>query len=212
MKKLYTFGLAFVLILSLSACRAKTPEEKQNTLPGPPVEEFSQDLSETIDQALDESETNTGVAGTYNNEGISFNYPDNWEKRDNHFGTLVMFLSPLSGSADDFQENVNIVLENLDEANKDISLDEYIEKSVSELEAFFDDYEVLSKEDGEIAGQRAKMVTYAMDQEETELKVAQIITIKDGTVYVVTYTATEDQFDINYYGLETVLGTFQFAE
>ena len=81
----------------------------------------------------------------YNGKGgFSIEFPKDWEIKEDYMGSLVMALSPLKNSQDDFRENIIITIEKL---SKDMTIDEYLDFNMAKLGKFFTDFKELKRGD-----------------------------------------------------------------
>ena len=75
-------------------------------------------------------------------EGFSIKFPDKWEIKEGFMGTAVLALSQQEGPADIFQENVNVVVEQL--AGKS-SIEEYLQINLTNMRKLLTDFEEYKK-------------------------------------------------------------------
>ncbi|WP_308418377.1 protein kinase [Nostoc sp. CENA543] len=128
-----------------------------------------------------------------NNEGIKIKYPQTWERQD--LGNiltqeLVTFLSPKESDADIFQDkltvNVGKFAGTLDES-KDLFVKE-IKDTVSEAN-------IVSISPATLANKRAYQLVFTGKNGANRVKNLQIWTLQDEQTYMITYTATVDDYD-----------------
>ena len=132
---------------------------------------------------------------SYENDvyGISVEYPDDWGISENYMGGIVAFASLFEGADDRFAENVNIFYEPL--PNDTITLDEYAGLSISFLEDYFNDFELLESKNTLINNMLAKRLVYTYDQGTYIIKIMQILIVRDKEAFVITYTAESEKYD-----------------
>jgi serine/threonine-protein kinase len=118
------------------------------------------------------------------------NYPENWVQQ--FTSNTLMFLSPREDDKDLFQENVNLMLQDL--SNQSMSLEQYTELSQKQTMDHIDSSAIISLKNATIEGQQAKEFIYNLSYHERNLKVKQYWFIKDNIAYVFTYTAEQSQF------------------
>jgi hypothetical protein len=125
---------------------------------------------------------------------VKIDYFETWTveepEREN---VIVLFSSPLEGSWDTFQENVNIVVEPLSEP---MTLDDYTELSINQLEQSIEDFQITEEASATLAGNPAYKIVFAGKMEQYSMKWMQIWTIKDDKAYIITYTALLSQYPI----------------
>ena len=90
--------------------------------------------------------------------------------------------------------------------NYDSSLDEWWETNKTDLALVFTDFNEISEENTTLDELYAKRYTYTAKLGENSYKFLQEAAIKDGYVYVFTYTSLEDTFDSHLAEVEEILG------
>ena len=148
---------------------------------------------------------------TFEKEGVSFNYPGDWQFQDSGAG-LGGFLSPKEGSNDIFQENV--IVHKVDVSVKpDITLKEVVDSVIRENEEDFassGSFELVDRSSVSLGGIEAEKVTYlASDANITSGKAMSVVALKDNFAYVINYTAEEKSFDKFLDGVELIISSFQ---
>jgi len=88
---------------------------------------------ETVDQNLSEYKNTV--------DRLSFNYPKNWELEENKFGFTVIVFTPKD---DEINENVGIAFKELP---KFLSVQEYYEEAIFELESTLPDFKEIQTKD-----------------------------------------------------------------
>lgn len=145
---------------------------------------------------------------TYKNNamGIQINYPSDWSRQE---GTLVIvFLSPRESVSDLFQENLNIVKQDL--SAQPMTLDEYIDIIIENLTQFLVDFNLISSSQTTLDGYSAQELHYTGTLEGRTLKWKLVVTIKDNNSYELTYSAAVDKFS-DYLGtIEKMINSFEF--
>jgi hypothetical protein len=108
-----------------------------------------------------------------------------------------------------FQPNLNVIHES--SLAPDVDLDSYLETTRSQLEGgsvpgadLGRDVEVGEPAPARLGGERALTFDHSRSVEDKRLKVRQLIALRGGGAYVLTYTALEDRF-------EDDLGRFESA-
>lgn len=186
MKKI-SFGAAsfagLFLLISLTACSFSFnlggAEEEAENIPD------SEQTSNNQDVAPDGYLTYTNT-----DSGVKVNYPKDWEKRENFSGTILMVLAQPESDMDLFQENVNILLEELPSA--EITLDEYKDASTEQIELGIENYSLIDLSKIDINGTPGYKITYSGSAEGYNYKWLQVFCVKDSTAYIMTYTADAD--------------------
>lgn len=131
---------------------------------------------------------------TYNNSTHRFQiqYPHNWEKDENIQGAVVMFKSPKESTDDTLQDNVNILTEDLQGEN--YTLQEYSDLSINNIKAYILNANIINESNITLNGQNAHLVIYTGTSNGLNLKWRQAWTIKNGTAYIITFTAQEKDY------------------
>ena len=132
---------------------------------------------------------------TYENPkyGFKIDYHPHWNiiERPN---ILMAFLSPLVGSEDQFRENLVISREALPNIN--MSLEQYMEMSINQLEKEFKNFRLIeSGSAASLARGKALKLIYNATSGKFYLKIMQIFTLKDGYAYILTYTAENNHYE-----------------
>lgn len=118
-------------------------------------------------------------------------YPDKWTKQAMPNG--IAFLSPKENEKDMFQENVNMILQDL--SQQPMNLEQYTELSKKQITENFGASALVSMKATTLAGQEAKELVYNMNYQGRKLKLKQYWFIKGNTAYLFTYTAEPSQYD-----------------
>jgi len=129
---------------------------------------------------------------TYTNSLNKFNlrYPELWQ---NQTGVnAVAFLSPKESDQDAFQENVNLMLQDLTQQPMD--LNQYTELTRQQVAQFAGNEAIVSLKDATIGGQPCKEFIFTMAYNGRDLKLKQYWFIKGQTAYLFTYTAETTQY------------------
>ncbi|MFA6255927.1 MAG: PsbP-related protein [Candidatus Absconditabacterales bacterium] len=173
MKKNLTFAAA-VGLLFLFGCAKSLPTTIDTA------------VSTATGQQVDERQT-------YENKtnGFSLQYPRTRTFQENIYESAVIFFTPLS-SGDTIKENVGIMKRALD---KSYTLDDYYAITKPELVKLIPGFTEISNEKIQVNAIEAQKLIYKGTQGATKLQWEQIYLIKNKTVYIITYTATEATFN-----------------
>ena len=104
----------------------------------------------------------------------------------------VAFVAPRENVSDIFQENVNIIVEDL--SDQPMTLDEYTELSVQQLEQSVTDLNILDSSPFTLTDIPGHKVVYTGKQGQYDLKWMQVWTVKNDKAYVISYTAETDTY------------------
>lgn len=143
--------------------------------------------------------------------GIRIKYPEDWGKIENQPGVAVIFLSPKETDLDVFQENVNIVVQDL---SKDpMTLKNYTDLAIRQLQVVFKrSMKVVESTPTLLAGQSGyKFVYQGADEKNPNLniKIMHVWCIKNNKAYQFTYAALVSSFDRYLKTVNTMLGSFR---
>lgn len=150
---------------------------------------------------------------TYTNAtyGITIVYPEDWEKKTGEMGTVVAFLSLREGASDDFRENVNIAIQDL--SAQPMTLDEYTNLSLSQLDQYIQNPNVIESSKTTLDGNPAHKLVYTGEMEQQDvrylLKWLQVYTIKGDKLYLITYTSKEDSYSDYLDNVQKMIDSFQ---
>ncbi|MFH1286701.1 MAG: DcrB-related protein [Candidatus Magasanikbacteria bacterium] len=134
-------------------------------------------------------------SGTYTNSQFNFSItpPESWEKKEGFFGSIVAFFSPLSSEADDFSENVNAVVGNLEGVK--ITLSEYADLNIKQLEAAIEGFSLTKKEQIKVGNLDAMETAYSGTMQGESLSWTQWYIIDGSNAFVITYTGRGDDYE-----------------
>jgi eukaryotic-like serine/threonine-protein kinase len=142
---------------------------------------------------------------------IKINYTNTWaqDRVDNVLtGENVVFTSPKQNPVDRYQENVSIRIENLTDAQTNLST--YTQSAISEISKYYQSAKIIELSAIVLAKQPAKLVVYTgVDEKSLPIKNLEVWTIDRGKVYILTYKAEPDQY---YQFLETVMAMINSFE
>lgn len=147
--------------------------------------------------------TTDGGWTVYRDEARHFKieYPANWEQKE--MFNAALFLSPKDATADLFQENLNVMVQDLSTSATPIDLEAYTKISKQQIAGTYGESAIEYIKDREFLGYVAKEMIYFMPMPTKgggtiQLKLWQIWFIKDNKAYLITYTSEDKEFD-NYF-------------
>ncbi|MBD2412936.1 serine/threonine protein kinase [Nostoc calcicola FACHB-389] len=135
---------------------------------------------------------------SYNNVayGINIKYPSNWQKTgtpDHISGNVVKFISPKKTDGDTYLENVNLVVEDLPEAHKE--LEQFTKFFLDEIQGSYPNIKILEKDKTQLANRPAYQVIYTLEEEGINIKRLQVWMVENNQkAYIITYTADVTQY------------------
>ena len=111
------------------------------------------------------------------NYSVEFNYPKDWEIKENYMGTIAMIFSPQENIYDDFRENININVEDL--TGMSITLEQYSNASILNLKKLITKFRVLERQSIiKLSGYPAYNIIFQGEQGKLKLQWHSIWTIK----------------------------------
>lgn len=132
----------------------------------------------------------------YKNEfqGIAIKYPAQWIVDEKTKGVVVSFIAPKENDLDIFQENVNIVIQDIPDTKMDIK--GFSETAITSIKSVFRNALVdVESVPMSLAGYPAHKYVYILKAPQMELKLMHVWLIKGLNVYQITYTAFASQFE-----------------
>lgn len=143
---------------------------------------------------------------TDNVNKFTMNYPKEWTKKE--VGNAVAFLSPREDDKDLFQENVNIMLQDL--SGQPVTLEQYTELTKKQIADNSGAGAILSQSSTTIGGQKAVEMVYNLNFQGRTLKIKQYWFIKGNKAFLFTYTAEPSQFSKYEETATSVINSFSF--
>ena len=142
--------------------------------------------------------------------GFQIDYPQGWLKqnRDDFFATGVIFFSPLVNDADLFKEKVSVLVENL---SSDLSLSAYTEQSLAEIRQLSDP-NVGEAQKITLGTNDGRQITYRGEENGRPVQRMQVWSVNGGRAYVLTYTATPENYDSYLPTIEKMIESFETTE
>lgn len=92
----------------------------------------------------------------------------------------------------------------------DDTVDTWWDVNIAELCSVFTDYTEVSSVETVLCGESAKQYVYTARLADTEYKYMQTAAVRDGSVYVITYTALPDVYDSHLDDVAKILSAFVF--
>jgi hypothetical protein len=158
---------------------------------------------------------------TLNRNNYSLKYPQDWDlqqSEDPKSGTVVSktvryqfaVLSPLEPAQDQFRENVNLVIEDLDGVK--IDLDAYSRIAESQLKSQMKNCKILEHIKITQGRKPYYKTVWTWDYGAFPLKVEQYSWLLDGKAYILTFTSEQAKFAQFQAIGEKILDTFTFRK
>lgn len=142
-------------------------------------------------------------------DNFSISHPADWTTDESgKMGTKVILFAPLENEATPFNENINVMTEDLPSAA--ITLDQYVKASEKQIKNFITDAKVETSEGIEINGQAFHSLIYSGKQSNMDLKFQQYFTVKDEKALILTLTTKVDTYDDYKEIGSQIMKTFKF--
>lgn len=188
MKKINQLLVAF-LFLGFCSCEQKTEDT----------------VKEEEEQVIEESWT------TLEEPNYSIAYPNNWSmNQSKQMGTEFFILSELTGTNDQFSENVNLMIQDL--SSQDMTLDYYIEISVGQIKRMVTDFELLIDKRINDSEKEYHKFLYNGTQGIHKLTIEQYAWMVNKKAYVLTFTSAQAEYE-SYKNIgEKILNSFVIKE
>ena len=146
--------------------------------------------------------------GQYTNtkDRFTITAPTSWEKAEGKMGMTVVFVEPLAGASDTFRENVNVVVEKLPAG---MGLDGYVKACNEALAKMMTNFKEVSSARVKLGENDAQRNVYQHKMGVYDLKVLGYFVVHGGWAYILTCTATVDEYDNHEPAFEDICKTFQ---
>lgn len=139
-------------------------------------------------------QTDISAWKTIEKQHYSLSYPPEWLlDQSGQLETELFLLSPLDNASDDFQENINLVTQNVDEFGVDLS--GYVELCFSQLRQLVTNFKVIDMDMIRDEGDEYYKLSFHADQGDFHLVLEQRYYVKNSEAYVLTLTCEEEEFE-----------------
>lgn len=138
-------------------------------------------------------------------QGFKINYPAEWstQNRDDFIARGVMFISPKEDEKD-FQEEVSVLVEELPD---NTSLAQYTEESLNEIKRLSDP-KTRNPEITNLGDREGRKVIYLGEEHGHSVKRMQTWVLQKNLAYVITYTASPEQYETYLPEVEEMIESF----
>ncbi len=149
---------------------------------------------------------NTNRAG---NDAVDyfFYYPDNWTVDRNDAMISIRYDASPSNT---FERYASISVISFTLVDPQQVVNEYWEEYEDDLAETYSDYELLKSEETELGGVIAARKEYTGGLGGTTYNFVQVVCIRNGVVYLVTFTASREDYSKTISAMETVISNFHF--
>jgi serine/threonine-protein kinase len=202
--------LALVTIL-LSGCSA--PSAQKNSSQGLFNYTSASSQYKPIVMAVSTTIPSMGSAGyiTYENPvyKIKITYPSYLKKQEMISGEIVFFLSTQNSTTDAFPANLNILVQNI--SSQPMSLEKFTNLSIAQIREMVPDYNITDSRKATLSKEDAYLLSYTGTQGLLKLKWMSVYTIKNDTLYLITYTSGADKFSNYLPAVSKMLDSFEIT-
>lgn len=143
-----------------------------------------------------------------NEDNYSIQYPSNWKlQKPGPMGAVFFIFSELDSETDNFTENVNLMVQDLQ--GQDMTLSQAAAASEKQIMATVNSPNIITSEELEANGKSFYKLMYSGVQGKFDLQFEQYYWIEKGTIYALTFTSKKDEFDKFKETGEQILNSFQ---
>lgn len=134
-------------------------------------------------------------------------YPAGWSVKN--VSNAVGFLRPVNADSDDFDENVNVILQDL--SQNPLTLKQYTDVSKAQYINAYGQSAIVSLRDTSLSGIPAEVGIFLMKTKGHTLKLKQCWFIKNKTAYLLTYTAKPQKYSKYLDTAMKIFGSFRVS-
>lgn len=142
------------------------------------------------------------------NEDFYFRYPKNWTLDiTGQMGSSFIIFSELSSTKDNFRENINLLVQDLQ--NQPIGLDKFVEISSNQIKLNVKNGKII--ESRRMKGKNSdfhKMI-YSGDKADMKYKFVQYYWIKNGNAFILTFSCDLNEFGKYKATGEAIMNSFE---
>lgn len=200
---LILFGFFIGAPLGLAA--QMWPTEEENSLINEPTTEEKVVPLITNGEQLDNEKVITKYK--HKERPYEIDFPMEWEIVENLLESDVIALNPLQSDQDAFQENINVMVDELDPDEK---FDTYFNKGLENLKRYLTGFTLLDQGEMTIHEMPAFWSIYKFTLGNLEAQVMQFsIKGTDGKVYLITCSSTQQDFESYRDTFDTIAKSFR---
>lgn len=144
----------------------------------------------------------------FSNDLYEIKYPINWTVTENDLGAEFFLIAPKLNAQDEFNENVNLVVQDL--AGTNIDLNTYVQLSEKQISESIKDGKILRSERYKSGNSELHRIIYTGQINGFQLKLIQNYYVRDEKAYKLSFTAEESVYE-SYRQIGTeILQSFRF--
>jgi hypothetical protein len=134
-------------------------------------------------------------------------YPELWSKAPaSALGVGLAFVLPVP-EGDLFEENLNLVIRTI---RLGTSLEEYSIQALADIRSQIADVRIVESSPTVLGDREAFRAVFTGRMGSSDMKWLQVWALRDGRVYVFTFSAEEIHYDRDLAAVERVIGSFEF--
>ena len=197
MVRIILVGLLALLALALSlsgSCAQPCPAPESQATSASAIGSQNEPLNTS--GALSLSDMAEKLLYENSENGVSITYPSGWlaeEPDANDEGIIVGFLAP-GQDVNSPEVYVFLQMEMLP-AGQEITLEQYGQAALSNLQAAKPDLKVLTESDIPVGGQPGHAIVYELDSEGESYRVLKAWSVQGDAAYIFTYNAPVDRYE-----------------
>ncbi|MBI3033878.1 LpqN/LpqT family lipoprotein [Candidatus Woesearchaeota archaeon] len=139
---------------------------------------------------------------------VKISYPSSWELASSGQSIFAM-QSPKERADDSFQENINLVMNDL--SGQEMDVDSYAKLATDNLAQSIQGFALEESGSTSLAGMPARRIVFTGNVGGRALKFMQVFTIKDGLSYVLTFSSERDAFAENLGLVQKMVDSFEIT-
>ncbi|HZV68597.1 MAG TPA: hypothetical protein VFG10_03605 [Saprospiraceae bacterium] len=144
---------------------------------------------------------------SYRNKDFKLEYPASWTlDTSKAWGAELILFSPMESEADQFNENVNVVIQDL--TGQNIDLEKYKQITDQQINTLATDGKILESSIVKTDAKEAFRITYTMTQGTFSLKITSECQIHNDQAYLITFTTEAGQYELYKVTGEQILASF----
>ncbi len=119
-------------------------------------------------------------------------FPKNWEIAENIRGSEFILSGP---TINNFNTNINLLKQDLTTLGNDVDLEGFTKLSISQIEVYFENAEILLSETLKGNDRTFQRLIYSADYAGRTMQFEQYYWVFDNTAFVLTLTASKEDFE-----------------
>jgi len=143
------------------------------------------------------------------NNDLEIYYPPGWKfDSSSELGALFVIFAPLENKDDQFQENINLVMYQLQ--SPEIDLKEYYQASIENFKNQLQSFNIQKEEKILNNNIEIQKVIFTAVQDDFVMNMQQYYFLNDQKAYIMTFAAEEIKFDDYLEYVDLVMNSFKF--